>query len=170
MEKCLAILIRGYFLLIYLINVLTYPRWSNVTNMLFIDNPTQVGFSYSIPVNAYVDSSTSSIITLPDAICPDYADEGTCGTYSYANESLTANSTISEFPSLGWRRRFAVRRCTDFHSPQMLHPISGKRFKVSWVFFHNILARVSPSPQSHMEDSTCPPHFSLLMHGFLLSP
>lgn len=63
--------------------------------MLYIDNPTQVGFSYSEPVNGYVDPSSGSIITLPDAICPDYAEAfGTCGTYSYANESLTSNSTI----------------------------------------------------------------------------
>jgi carboxypeptidase C (cathepsin A) len=35
-----------------------------------------------------------AIITLPNGTCPDYAQTlGTCGTYSYANESLTANST-----------------------------------------------------------------------------
>jgi carboxypeptidase C (cathepsin A) len=80
-------------------NVFSNPySWSNVSNMLYIDNPTQVGFSYSIPVNGYVDPSTDSIITLPDATCPDYAEAlGTCGTYSYANESLTANSTYSMY-------------------------------------------------------------------------
>src|ERR1700712_2902323 len=52
-------------------NVYDNPySWSNVSNMLYIDNPTQVGFSYSVPVNGYVDPSTDSIITLPDATCP----------------------------------------------------------------------------------------------------
>ena len=65
-------------------NVLSNPySWSNVSNMLYIDNPTQVGFSYSIPVNGYIDSSSGAIVTLPGAECPDYAQEtGTCGTYS----------------------------------------------------------------------------------------
>src|SRR4051794_6107013 len=83
----------------------TVIRWSNASNMLYIDNPTQVGLSYSIPVNGYIDPNSQLIVTLPDATCPDYAqDFGTCGTYSYANESLTANSTSSRssFLSLIW--------------------------------------------------------------------
>lgn len=85
-------------------NVFSNPySWSNVTNMIFIDNPTQVGLSYSIPVNGYMDPSTGNIITLPDAICPDYAEDlGTCGTYSYANLSLTSNSTSNAAPNF-WK-------------------------------------------------------------------
>ncbi|KAN0114845.1 alpha/beta-hydrolase [Hyaloscypha variabilis] len=74
--------------------------WSNASNMLYIDQPTQVGFSYSIPVSGYIDPRSQSIITLPNATCPDYAQSsGTCGTYSYANESLTANSTHDAAPN-----------------------------------------------------------------------
>lgn len=63
----------------------------------------EVGFSYSIPVNGYVDADSLAIITLPDAICPDYAEKiGTCGTYSYANLSLTANSTSDAAPNF-WK-------------------------------------------------------------------
>lgn len=44
--------------------------------------------------------SRQAIITLPNATCPDYAQTiGTCGTYSYANESLTANSTHDAAPN-----------------------------------------------------------------------
>ncbi|MCJ1228497.1 hypothetical protein MMC12_005158 [Toensbergia leucococca] len=82
-------------------NVYSNPySWSNASNMLFIDQPTQVGFSYSIPVPGYVDPSNSDIIVLPNATCPDYAQAlDTCGTYSYPNESLTANSTDAAAPN-----------------------------------------------------------------------
>lgn len=71
--------------------------------MLFIDHPAQVGFSYSNPVNAYVDAATQTIVTLPNATCPDYAlDMGACGTYSSPNVSNTANTTQGAAPSM-WK-------------------------------------------------------------------
>ncbi|KAL8905349.1 MAG: hypothetical protein Q9207_002697 [Kuettlingeria erythrocarpa] len=73
--------------------------WSNASNMLFIDQPTQVGFSYSIPVPGYTDPDTGNIITLPGDACPDYAaSTDSCGTYSYPNETLTVNTTIAAAP------------------------------------------------------------------------
>ncbi|KAJ9221317.1 hypothetical protein DTO169C6_6305 [Paecilomyces variotii] len=73
--------------------------WSNASNMLYIDQPTQTGFSYSIPVPGYVDSDTGDIITLPNNTCPDYAKDSSCGTYSYPNVTLTANSTEAAAPN-----------------------------------------------------------------------
>ncbi|KAK5074898.1 hypothetical protein LTR64_001103 [Lithohypha guttulata] len=81
-------------------NVYDNPySWSNVSNMVFIDQPTTTGFSYSIPIPGFQDSSTNEIVALPNATCPDYADTTTCGTYNVYNTSLTANSTVAAAPN-----------------------------------------------------------------------
>ncbi|CAG8949403.1 hypothetical protein HYFRA_00005032 [Hymenoscyphus fraxineus] len=81
-------------------NVYNNPySWSSVSNMLYIDHPAQVGFSYSIPINGYRDGN--SIVSLPDNICPENAGDN-CGTFSYPNLTLTANSTANAAPSF-WK-------------------------------------------------------------------
>ena len=68
-----------------------------------VDQPTQTGFSYSIPVPGYVDANTGDVITLPSNKCPGYAAAtGSCGTYSYPNLTLTANTTAHAAPNM-WK-------------------------------------------------------------------
>ncbi|QKX58923.1 uncharacterized protein TRUGW13939_06051 [Talaromyces rugulosus] len=73
--------------------------WSNASNMLYIDQPSQTGFSYSIPVPGYTDDTTADVITLPNNTCPEYAAGKSCGTYSYPNVTLTANTTEDAAPN-----------------------------------------------------------------------
>jgi carboxypeptidase C (cathepsin A) len=75
--------------------------WTNVSNMLFIDQPSQVGFSYSVPIPGYKEDGF--IIQLPDENCPDYAEGSeSCGTYSKPSVSLTANTTEGAAPGM-WK-------------------------------------------------------------------
>lgn len=76
--------------------------WNEASNMIFIDQPAQVGFSYSVPIPGYKDQGT--IVQLPNATCPDFVMESgnTCATYSQPNATLTANSTANAAPNF-WK-------------------------------------------------------------------
>ncbi|PBP28759.1 alpha/beta-hydrolase [Diplocarpon rosae] len=57
----------------------------------------------SIDIDGKVHNNPYSFIRLPDATCPDYArDIGTCGTYSYPNLTLTADTTRNAAPKF-WK-------------------------------------------------------------------
>lgn len=72
--------------------------WSNYSNMLYIDQPVQVGFSYSELVPAYVDGESEEIVELENgAPCPQDAE--ICGTFSRPDPSATANSTAAAAPN-----------------------------------------------------------------------
>jgi carboxypeptidase C (cathepsin A) len=69
--------------------------------MLFIDQPTMVGFSYSDPVPGYLDEYGEVNPLQPGESCPENATD-TCGTWSAPNPELTANSTVSGAPTF-WK-------------------------------------------------------------------
>lgn len=74
--------------------------YSNISNLLVIDQPTTTGLSYSIPVRGFADPYSAVMVALAsNASCPDYADPTTCGTYNAYNTTLTANSTVAAAPN-----------------------------------------------------------------------
>jgi hypothetical protein len=76
--------------------------WSNVSTMLFIDEPVGVGLSYTKAINGY-NKGNNFIALPPNASCPSYAAQyGGCLTASYPNATLTANSTAAAAPNM-WK-------------------------------------------------------------------
>ncbi|KAI1651152.1 alpha/beta-hydrolase [Daldinia loculata] len=68
--------------------------WDRASNMLFIDQPNQVGFSYDVPTKGSINLLTNEIYTppdkRPDSLPPSaYLD----GTFSSMNINHTANTT-----------------------------------------------------------------------------
>ncbi|OLN83400.1 Carboxypeptidase S1-like protein B 1 [Colletotrichum chlorophyti] len=62
--------------------------WSTVSNLLFVDQPATVGFSYTTLVNGTVNPKTAEIVPQQ---CT--SADPRCGTYSSMDISLTPNST-----------------------------------------------------------------------------
>jgi len=68
--------------------------WDRGSNMLFIDQPNQVGFSYDTPTNGSIDLLTSDLYT-PPQVLPSSQPSTTFmnGTFSSLNANNTANTT-----------------------------------------------------------------------------
>ncbi|KAG9239059.1 Alpha/Beta hydrolase protein [Amylocarpus encephaloides] len=68
--------------------------WDRASNILYIDQPNQVGFSYDTPTNGSLDLMTSNLYT-PPQVLPNSQPAYTFmnGTFSSLNSSNTANTT-----------------------------------------------------------------------------
>jgi carboxypeptidase D len=75
---------------------------STASNLLVIDHPAQVGFSYSKAVPGYYNNN-AQLVQLADEICPNKGIPGSCGTFSADNTTANeVNSTASAAPSM-WK-------------------------------------------------------------------
>ncbi|TPX10211.1 uncharacterized protein E0L32_001408 [Thyridium curvatum] len=66
--------------------------WDRASNMLFIDQPNQVGFSYDVSTNGTLNL-LSQEISIPPKSTADYSPLVLNGTFSSQNVSSTANTT-----------------------------------------------------------------------------
>jgi carboxypeptidase D len=73
--------------------------WNNASNMLYLDQPADTGFSYSEIVNGY-HNETGTLIPLSENVCPGNESCGTFGNPSDPSE--TVNNTLAAAPFV-WR-------------------------------------------------------------------
>lgn len=69
--------------------------WNNYVNMLYIDQPNQVGFSYDVPTNGTVNrlNAEMDVSPFPDGKVPRQNSTFYVGTFPSLNQSHTANTT-----------------------------------------------------------------------------
>ena len=68
--------------------------WNNEVNMLYIDQPNQVGFSYDIPSNGTTDESQIMIQDFTDGV-PEQNNTFYGGKFPSQNPNNTANGTTN---------------------------------------------------------------------------
>lgn len=73
--------------------------WNNEVNMLYIDQPNQVGFSYDIPTNGTTDESEVTLQDFSDVV-PEQNNTFYVGTFASQNPNSTANGTTNSARSL----------------------------------------------------------------------
>ncbi|KAL4768318.1 Alpha/Beta hydrolase protein [Aspergillus nidulans var. acristatus] len=85
--------------------------WNNYVNMLYIDQPNQVGFSYDVPTNGTYDQLTGVRDVSGWSTVPEQNNTFYVGTFPSLNASATANTTENAARAL-WS--FAQTWFTEF--------------------------------------------------------
>lgn len=68
--------------------------WNNEINMLYIDQPVQVGYSYDVPTNVTISAKSGDVVVqdFSDQV-PEQNNTFFVGTLSSQNPTSTANAT-----------------------------------------------------------------------------
>ncbi|OOF92156.1 hypothetical protein ASPCADRAFT_210566 [Aspergillus carbonarius ITEM 5010] len=76
--------------------------WNNYANMLYIDQPNQVGFSYDVPTNGTYDQLTEllDVTSWEDGVVPQQNNTFYVGTFPSQEVQATTNSTSNSARAL----------------------------------------------------------------------
>lgn len=101
--------------------------WNNEVNMLYIDQPNQVGFSYDIPSNGTTDQDKITLKDFSNGV-PEQSNTFYVGTFPSQNPRNTANGTTNAaralwhfaqtwFQEVSWSRSAALPVITKCKFP-----------------------------------------------------
>lgn len=139
--------------------------WNNEVNMLYIDQPVQVGYSYDIPSNGTLDQTTAEI-KLADFSkgVPKTNNTFLVGTFPTQIEDTTANSTENGAHALWhfaqtWFQEFPVYKPNDNRVSIWTESVShedsnGLRLIASDAMNHSMVGVMDPPTRPSLRERT----------------
>ncbi|KAF8859314.1 alpha/beta-hydrolase, partial [Acephala macrosclerotiorum] len=127
--------------------------WNNEVNMLYIDQPTQTGFSYDVLTNGTLDQITSNISTAHFSTgTPESNNTFVVGTFPSQDQNSTANTTTHGAHALwhfaqAWLQEFPACRPAEDKISLWTEFFGGKSTPTYTAYFEEQNEKINSTPR-----------------------
>lgn len=133
--------------------------WNNKVNMLYIDQPNQVGFSYDTPKNGTFDQirANLTLTDFPDGV-PEQSNTFYVGTFPSQNPNTAANNTMNAARSMWhfaqvWFQEFPGYKPNDDRISIWTESYGGRYGPAFTSFFQEQNEKIANGTSDDEEDS-----------------